>query len=178
MEFIRFRKWELECDREATRHAYKSIERGAEGCSEDKCQNFAAARLHAYPQEALELFETLGIDFRREAETYYVARVTPDLVRAWREQGRPVSETVLGLHFYEGWFHFVGGVRSGPDSFVPIPGTNGGTIELEPLTDRFSIGFTGNRGAVVQAPFRGSPLVELDFEACIPWVLQKPEPLG
>lgn len=176
MELIHFSRWELESDREATRQAYLSVDHGAESCPEDFCQNFAAARLDAYPPEALKLFASLGIDYKKEAETFHNMRVSTEMVKSWREQGRNVPDSLVGLHHYGGWFHFVGRTLQGPDCFTSRPRGAGWAIDLEPLTDRFSIGFSGSHTALVRDPFRGKPIVQLEFEAIVPWVLQKPEP--
>jgi len=177
MVLIRFRKWELESDPQSTRDAYAIVSGGAESCSANDCQNFAAARLHAYPPEALDLFQRLGIDFRKEAETFHNMRVSLAMVKIWREQGRPAPDSLVGLHHHGGWFHFVGRVVKGPDCFTPIEGGGGWSVQLEPLTDSFSLGFSGTHAALVRRPFKGKPIVQVEFEAMVPWILEKPEPM-
>lgn len=122
MERVRFRGWLLDADPEATRRAFESAARGAESCEESVCQNFAAARDLVYPREVLDLFERLGIDRRKEAETFHVCRVGPKTLRFWRESGERLSDVVLGLHLHGGWFHFIGSIVEGPDCYEPLDG--------------------------------------------------------
>jgi len=177
MEVIRFRKWELESDTESTRRAYSAVTGGAESCSEEVCQNFAQARREAYPPEALALFKALGIDFRKEAETFHNMRVSRDMVQVWRAAGRPTTDSLVGLHHHAGWFHFVGRVLDGPDCFTPLKRGKGWSVELEAITDRFSLGFSGTHAVLVRDPFKRKPVVQAEFEAMVPWVLQAPEPV-
>ncbi len=91
MSEVRIQGWLLECDLEATRRAYALISIGdPETCGCLYCQNFVAARSLAYPEAALWLYELLGINHSREAETY------------------EVGTDEDGLHLYGGWHHFVG----------------------------------------------------------------------
>ncbi len=200
MERIRFHRWEFECDAEATRIAYQGVAEGAESCSESVCQNFAAARSHAYPPEVLALFGELGIDHRKEAETFHWFRVGPKILQAWEDERMRVSDDVLGMHFHGGWFHFIGFIAEGPDSFERLPGppkpgarfrgsialdkkshrlipgaSEHWIVRLEPVFDRFSIGFT-SRAALVPKSFQGRPIVQVEFETLVPWVLPEPDP--
>jgi hypothetical protein len=94
MTTIKFKKWKIECDVSGTREAYAKIERGGpEECDCNTCNNFAAARQYAYPQEARSLLEQLGIDINKEAEVYHKCKLES------------------GLHNYGGWFHFIGSIE-------------------------------------------------------------------
>lgn len=114
----------------------------------------------AYPTGALELFKRLGIDFRKEAENY----------RWWREPE--------GLHWYEGWFHFIGSIVSGRDceqmAGLDHKGAPFWREELEPVTDKFSMGFT-KRTNLVQIR-TDEQITQLNFSTKVPWLGATPEP--
>ncbi len=70
-EVVKIGRWDLKCDREATRTAYCGVQLGSpESCGCEICLNLIAARSQAYPPKALEIFEQLGIDCSKEAETW------------------------------------------------------------------------------------------------------------
>jgi hypothetical protein len=99
MKEVNYRSWIFECDAEATRLAYKNISLGgAEKCGCSMCQNFVEARQIIYPVEVLHLFDKLGINYKREAEVYHMARLDS------------------GLHLYGGWLHFIGRILKQPDA--------------------------------------------------------------
>jgi hypothetical protein len=72
----------------------------------------------------------------------------------------------------QGWFHFVGHLDQGEDAWRPV-GDSGYTLDAEPFPGIESIGFT-TRLALVPETFEGQPLVQLEFEATIPWVTAFP----
>jgi hypothetical protein len=151
METMRYKRWVLQFDQDATCRVYASIS-DAEYTSVKTCvicRNFAAARDLAYPSEVRELFERLGVDYRKVAEMYELT---------W---GR--------TEFYEygGFFHFVGHIESGAE----VTGLDAGYIK-EPIGDRFMIGFS-QRVAVVDPAFGDLPLVQLEFRTTLPWVLDE-----
>lgn len=153
---IRYKSWLVRCDPEATRTAYAWIERGApENCGCDHCLNFIAAREQSYPPEVRDLLTRLGIDHRREAEVYYLARL-PN-----------------GLHQYGGWFHFVGSYE-GPDAWE-ADASGGRRLRLVPVDGRFALGFSRD---VLLAPesLKDQPLVQLEFLVEVPWILDRLEP--
>lgn len=157
MELIRFGRWEISCDPDATRKAYSAIPKGSpEECGCDPCLNFAAARAQVYSTETLALFKELGISPVSEAEIYHLGRLES------------------GEHFYGGWFHFVGSIVSGADAAKQI-GENTWQPDLENLNPHFALGFSAHL-ALVRQPFVGLPLVQLEFHTKVPWVLAKPEP--
>ena len=89
----------FDCDVEATRKAHDGIDfGGAEACDCYLCRNFLLTRPEVFPAEILDLFVRLGIDHRKEAESYHIAPIAP------------------GLHLYGAWYHFVGQIIQQPDS--------------------------------------------------------------
>jgi hypothetical protein len=157
MESVRFGRWELNCDPDATKKAYAAVSLGGpEECGCNPCLNFAAARNQIYPPSVLALLRNLGISPDREVEIYYMARM---------ETGR---------HLYGGWFHFVGSIVSGADAAKQIA-ERIWQPDLENQSEYFSLGFT-SRVELIRKPFAGLPLVQLEFTAQVPWVLDSPEP--
>jgi hypothetical protein len=66
-----------------------------------------------------------------------------------------------GLHKYGGWFHFVGELEAEIDN-------------IESVGDHFMLWFTRHL-ALVPLAFENSPLVQLEFVAGVPWVLDEPQ---
>lgn len=91
MAHLSYRNWIFDRDVEATCKAYGGIDvGGAESRACYLCRNFLATRPDVFPGEFLDLFLQLGIDHRKEAESYQIVRLAPN------------------LHLYGMWFHFVG----------------------------------------------------------------------
>lgn len=158
MNTVRFDRWTLRCDREATRQAYQQISQGApEKCGCDPCKNFLAQRQSLYPEAALLLFDQLGINPGREAEIYHNAKMAS------------------GLHLYGGWFHLVGEIDKGADALVPVSPT-AGTFALVTVSGCFKLGFSSHIGLAARQ-FAGKPLVQAEFSVEIPWVTAAAEPL-
>lgn len=156
MQTLEYKEWRLAFDAERTRRAYAKLESGSsEQCGCAYCRNFAAVRSQAYPSEVLDLFDRLGVDPRKEAESY----------QTHREQS--------GRHFYGWWLHFVGRIVAGRDVKVPAD-ENTSRLELASLTDDHAIGFT-EQIQLAKEPFGGASLVQIEFTAYLPWVLEEVE---
>lgn len=157
MRTVNFGRWTLSSDAESTKERYATLATGApEQCGCEPCRNFAAQRTVAYPAAALKLFEALGIAANREVEIYHMARLGP------------------GRHLYGGWFHFVGAILEGRDAAVQVA-ENVWRPDLEPVADRFKLGFTSML-ALVSEPFKGLQLAQLEFSTELPWTLESGEP--
>jgi hypothetical protein len=138
------------------RNAYAAIAVGGpEGCGCTHCLNFAAQRSEIYPPAGFELLDRLGIPLNREAEIYHMARLES------------------GMHFYGGWFHFVGSILSGADAAKQI-GQNLWQPDLQAQSELFSLGFSV-RTEHVREPFKGLPLIQFEFTANVPWVINAQE---
>jgi len=154
MELIRFMDWDIEVDADETRRLHGARTAGSpEDCGCLHCRNFVAARKEAYPSPFLDLLQRLGVREDRESEIYHCGEVEP------------------GLHFYGGWFHFVGRVASGPEAHSG--GTAGGPIEHAEMSARFSVGFT-QQIALVPSSFPAGSIGQVEFSAKVPWVLSEP----
>jgi len=78
-------------DIHATLAAYAELQHGdAERCGCSGCRNFIAARAQAFPGTFRTFLAELGIDPNKEGEAIHYGPVEPS------------------LHFYGGWFYFVG----------------------------------------------------------------------
>jgi hypothetical protein len=157
MKPLVFARWELECDPLATRDLYRKRATGsAEACGCLQCLNFVAARSRLYPSAALNLFEQLGINSEREIEVSYNARIE------------------AGKHHYAGFFHLIGKITDGVDASRQIA-ANAWTFDLEKVNEHFHLGFT-SRIALLDVSFATLPIVQLEFQAIVPWLLSEPEP--
>lgn len=157
VQSIRFSRWEISFDPKATSEVYAAVQLGGpEMCGCETCLNFAAARKQAYPSEVLDLFEKLGISADRETETYHLGRLA------------------RGRHLYGGWFHFVGTINSGTDAWKQVK-ENLWQPDFEIINEDFSFGFSSRLG-LVRKPFEGLPVVQLEFNARVPWLLKSTEP--
>ena len=137
---------------ELTKSTYEQTkEGGCDSCICDDCKNFANSRELAYPEEIKQLFKDLGIDYKKEVETY------------------TVQKTEVGLYKYYGWFHFKGSF-TGKNCSIPLP--NGGfTLDLTPISENFSIGFSIENSLTFFESKKD--LVQIEFETYLPWIFEK-----
>jgi hypothetical protein len=125
MTEITYRNWILDCDVEVTRAGYDAISAGgAETCDCAGCRNFLAQRDSVFPAEVLKLFGIMGVDYKRDAETYHMAQLEP------------------GLHLYGSWFHFVGAIVKEPIGPATLDNF---TIDFIPNNDLAAKAFQNQR---------------------------------
>ena len=154
MHEVVYRGWIFEVDQQATQLAYSKRDSGnADGCSCSDCENYRSQRRDAFPPELLELFERLGLDYRKESEAFAVEDLNNGFVR------------------YGGWFHFAGRILKGPDCKRPIT-KDAWAMELEQVAPRFKVGFTA--GDDLSVFDDKGQLVQVEFETQIPWVIDRP----
>ena len=138
---IAYRGWRLAVDPDSTRQVYRHMRAGgADSCSCMTCLNWVAGRRRFFPREAIRFFEGIGVDYRKEVEVYDLGRMQP------------------GLHFYGGWFHFIGAIHA--KSHGPIR-----------ITSWFSISKFSRARDLADERFGSRPLVQIDFAATVPWLL-------
>jgi hypothetical protein len=145
---LQISRWLIEYDAEATRHCYSQLPTGT-GCSCDECRNFDAAAGRTFPPEFVALAHELGIDPVKPAELMHWVREPS------------------GLMLTGGWFHFVGSVLSGASLTSKPDGT--GTIDLQPYAG-LELGVS-NHTSLLPDSFSNQPVVELQFQSRVPWVL-------
>ncbi|GAB3292247.1 hypothetical protein ACFQT0_07300 [Hymenobacter humi] len=153
MATVKYKDWELIVDKELTEATYKKVAAGgADDCTCSNCKNYVAYREQVFPDEVLELFSELGVDYRRDVEI--------------------VSYEVLpnGNHHIGGWFHFKGRILAGDDCRLPLP-SGGYSLKLKSITGNFSIGFAESSDLTWFKDKAG--LVQIEFETIIPWVIDK-----
>ncbi len=148
MEPIKIGKWSLSVDREKTQDAYSRIGVGGpESCGCLHCKNYAHAREYAYPKEARQIFEKLGIEYSKEAEIYHMVKQKN------------------GLQLYGGFFHFIGeGLVEEEDQ-----------ERYETLTDIFQY-FISEKSDLLENPFKGQKILQFEFVNQIPWVVEEEFP--
>jgi hypothetical protein len=150
-------RWQIDYDADATRARYAQVAQGSQiTCSCSDCRNFAAALEHAFPPPVRDILDQLGIDQSKPAEVYTTGEVDSDFQQ------------------YSGWFHFVGCIESGADAWRQVDEEGKSfTGEFEPFGTHFRIGFT-SRIALLPEPFQSDPVVQLEFQTFVPWVLAEP----
>ena len=145
---VNYKDWIFEVNKQLTEDTYAKIMcSGSEGCDCDDCKNYLAFRDSVFPAEVHNLFNDLGIDYRKEVEI--------------------LSYETLpnGLHCVGGWFHFKGRIVSGKDCRVPLLG-GGNTLNLTKISDNFEIGFAEYSGLTYFE--NKDDLVQIEFITYIP----------
>jgi len=164
VERIRFARWEVSCDPDATRKAYEALEpEVVRSCECFHCRNYRMVAEKAYPPEFLDLLARLGIDPRKESKL--------------ENSGVRPEE---GMHIYDGWYSFVGKVESGAQA-----GIGGGLAdpegpvqlenyehEMEPVGERLAVGFSSSSDLVVKSLEFPEPVAHLVIAALVPWVVE------
>jgi hypothetical protein len=152
---VRFGRWTVRAEPEKTRAAYQSLVAASERCGCNICKNYQAARERVFGAEAQELLRQLGIDGTREVEILHTHRIS------------------RGRHAYQGWFHLFGALESGKDAYVPRG--DAFALEVEGCGDSLSFGFT-SRLSLVSNVWVNAQILQLEFTAIVPWVLEIDEP--
>lgn len=160
-EAIRIGSWLVGPDVRRTQDAHAKLARsGAAECSCVGCANFEAVRPHLLAGPLGRILDQLGISPPWEVEVYETGRAAP------------------GLHRYGAWFHFVGTIEPFPESprRTVADGSAVRTAHArEPLSETLSVGLHTDV-ALVREPFAGLPLVQLEIDAELPWVISAEEP--
>ena len=152
MKDITIGPWQISYDRQATKAAYKEIKiGGSEDCDCTHCRNFLMLRDKLYPKAAMDIFNNLGIDFKKEVEVFHLAK------------------TQDGLHLYGGWFHFIGNIKNSSTQ-------NNELIQYISVSENFSVCLQ-KKIHTPNSVFKSQPLVQIDFQVKIPWVLDEDEPI-
>jgi len=151
---VKYRDWEFEVEILLTQQAYSNIPfGGADRCSCADCKNYVANRETIFPEELTQLFNELGIDYRKEIEIWAIQRLEN------------------GLHQISGWFHFKGKIISGKDFRMPFADGNGYSFDLTSITENFKIGFAPGNDLTFFESKEG--LIQIEFITNIQWVIDK-----
>ena len=147
-------RWTVDVDRDATANAYSTfIEGSCDLCRCHPCQNYIAHRETLFPDSVAGFLRDAGIAHNREIETGHYGEVRDD------------------VHLYSAWFHFAGSLIDGTDALIPHADGNGGSYDLAPITDAFSVGVTSRLSCLADVFPRESTL-QLEFTVELPWVIQ------
>lgn len=156
---FQFGQFKLDIDVDKTREFYKEMEYVSEGCSCAGCRNFEKA-VNVLPREVVEFFESLGIDMKKITEVY-VYTTNPN-----------------GTVYYGGFFHLCGRLLEGNSAWEKesVEMENAGLFQWKrsntyPLSKDFCISFKQG-GNLVEKEFP-EPVLTIDIEANIPWVLDE-----
>jgi hypothetical protein len=147
-------RWLIEYDRGATQQCYAEVPTGT-GCECIQCRNFDSALKKAFPAEFCAIADELGLDLAKPAELCHWCREPS------------------GLYLTGGWYHFVGSILAGEDVMQLSDGI--GRFRFEALVPGFEFGL-GTHCVLARDAFGACPLVQLDFQTRVPWVLKEAEP--
>ena len=149
METMQIGSWNVAYDREKTESLHNAAECGASGkCQCCHCRNFVAARDMVYPEIVRRIMASLGVDYKKEQELYEICEVED------------------GWHLYNGWFRFVG-AASFPDGELDTSQRSAFSTDEVTVNDNFSWSLSQQPRVV----WWGLPIVEIHFQAKVPWVL-------
>jgi hypothetical protein len=141
-------------DRNATLAAYAELQQGwTERCGCGGCRNFIAAREQAFPDAFRNFLAEFGIDPTKEGEAIHYG---------------PVDG---GLHFYGGWFYFVGKLTEAGERLttIPLPGSSARIQPLPGPREGFQYWFSTNF-ARPPAIF-GGKMGAVEFTTLLPWII-------
>ena len=151
MKALTYESWIIEYDDMFTQQILKNVVSGPQSCGCGNCKNFILARDKVYPDDLKKLLEQLGIDYQKETEICHFNRIK------------------AGQHFYGGWFHFVGEIK---ETFEYKVINIGGRV---PDIENFAWSFS-ERHDLVPKEFGQAPVVQLDWLAVVPWLMESEEP--
>lgn len=139
-----FRDWTFEINQKLTQCIYTNILCGKSGSAKEQVyQSFINNRAKLFPNEVLNLFDELGIDYTKEHRISH--KVTDN-----------------GQNCFDGNFQFIGNLVKGDSCKIEL--TKDYTLfELTPITDNFSIGFYQD-----EAPFFNQHIIHVEFSLSIP----------
>ncbi len=157
---VQFGQFYLDIDVNKTREFYKKMEYVSHGCSCSGCRNFEQA-VDTLSNEIIYFFESIGIDMKKITEVY-VNTVNSD-----------------GSLLYGGFYHLCGTILSGESAWIELPTSKSKSrifhwdhLRTYPVSKNFYISFQKDC-ALVEDGFP-MPVLQLEIEAVIPWVLEEP----
>jgi hypothetical protein len=158
MEVLTISRWLIEFDSNLTRDCYSKINIiAAKKCDCIYCRNFYEVLNHRpgefLPPEVMDLFEKLGIDYRKEANVYFL------------------NKERNGLYCYGGEYYFIGNILNGPVS----PDNEGDIFGFDNDNQKITWILSRKIG-IIKPIFAGKSLVCFSFAVRIPWILATEEP--
>lgn len=144
-ETVHFHEWELIVDKQSTINAYAEVEYGgSRSCSCGDCAEYTRRIDSIFPGNVKQLFESLGIDYRKDAEVTHIISDDND-------------------NYCSGWFHFIGEFK-GKSCAMPMR-DKAHSLLLTEVSENFNIGFHKSGSlALFQTTY---PLVQVEFSTVI-----------
>ena len=143
----------LDCDVGATVAAFEAYTPGLPWtCECSGCRNYRAARTLLYTEPVLRFFAQFGIDTTKPAEIY---------------EGGLIGDV---FHCFC-WFHFIGTIMESS----PREEHNVFSAGVVDITEIVRVDFNDKRHLAPDS-FRSKPVVQLECEFRIPWLLTEPWP--
>jgi hypothetical protein len=142
---INYKDWTFDVDQTLTKTLYSNIMWGrADAIPTKEFKNYSAQRDYLFPKEILELFDTLGVDYKKELK-----------IKHYPEDD--------GLNSYCGTFYIVGDMIKGDSCKIDL-GDNHCIVELTPITENFSIGFYQDKHEILH-----QHLIFIEFSVTVPY---------
>lgn len=155
-----FGKFTIDVDIEKNRAFYQTGEALTVGCNCDGCVNFEKAA-DSFPELVREFFQGLGVDPKKPAETFAYCS---------EENGKNL--------FYGGFYHLCGTVLTGDNAWIMREVDSTTSVlyvnedYLYEIADGFNVLFSTAGDALLEDGFP-EPVITMDFEFHVPWVLDK-----
>jgi hypothetical protein len=121
------------------------------------CRNFGAYREEWLRSQVGGVLSALGIEPGWEVEAIHFCREAPH------------------QHAYQVWYHAVGELLSGAPAWQVDERGTVRAQSFEEISPRLWVGCHTDCAAVRDS-FRGPPLIQVEFSALLPWVIDLPEP--
>lgn len=156
---VQFGPYALDIDVQKTSSFYKKMNNVSSGCSCPVCRNFEKAA-DILPDEIKRFFDSLGINIKKPAEVYANA-VNAD-----------------GLVSYGGFYHLCGRLLSGESAWVTAKSNKKATSfywdtsKTYAVSKNFNVSFTEDC-SLAEDDFP-KPVLQMEIDANIPWVLEEP----
>lgn len=149
-----FGQYKVSIDIEKTKKFYENADTVSKSCSCDGCLNFEKA-VGCLPHSVHKFFADIGVDMRKACECY-VNHVNDD-----------------GTLFYGGFYHLCGTLSEGRSAWKNLCDKTAywDTEAAFPISPDFHVSF--HKDIVLLEKGVPLPVIQLDFSADIPWVLEK-----
>ena len=150
---VNFHEWKFRSEVDETQKAYSSdLLIGAEACTCLDCRNLVAQRKKEYPLELCEFLEAVGVNPFKEAEVWSVG---------------PLED---GRLFSAGWWHFIAEVEEEGDSEFKI------NQNKEGKSSNWHLIITPGETKLMCKALPESPIVQIEYNVHLPWVLSEAYP--
>ncbi|MFV8830382.1 hypothetical protein [Alkalihalobacterium sp. APHAB7] len=145
--------WTIEVDVDKTKEFYDKYHLITEDCDCDYCANYVLA-CDRFPSEMKDLFQSLGIDPRKEGEI------------------SEYMENQDSTHLYSAFYHMVGRIIEGPKLWTPSK--KGSKVSTPSFVEYHGveIGFSEDL-ALVPDGFP-VPTIQFEIQMNVPWLLRRP----